>query len=314
MKDLAGKKILVTGGTGFVGSPLCERLAGAGAKVRTASVEPAEEGDNHFCDVRSDKGWPAACEGIDIVVHLAARVHVMNETSQDPLADFRETNRDGTMRVAEHAIRAGIRRFLFLSTIKVLGEGTKPGAPFNAESPLNPEDPYSISKAEAEEVLMENHRAGDLEAIIIRPPLIHGPGVGGNLASLARLVRKGIPLPFASIRNRRDLAGVNNLCDLIERASTHPQAPGNRFLVSDGEAVSTPDLIRTIAAALDLPPRLLPVPPACLRTALKVMGRGPAWGRLSGNLEVDISETGKKLGWEPPVTFAKGIQLAFGTP
>ena len=314
MDDLRGKKILVTGGSGFVGRRLCERLAEAGAEMRIASIEPAAGADNFFCDVRSEKGWAEACEGMDVVVHLAARVHVMKETSQDPLADFRAINRDGALRVADQSIRAGIRRFIFFSTIKVLGEETEPGRPFHAGSPLKPEDPYSISKAEAEEALMEKHQAGDIEVVIVRPPLVHGPGVRGNLASLAKLARTGIPLPFDSIRNRRDLVGVDNLSDLIRSVCAHPDAPGNRLLVSDGQAVSTPELIRAIASALQKPPRLFPFPPAWLKAGLNSLGRGSAWGRLAGNLELDLAETGKKLGWSPPVTFAKGIQVAFGAP
>lgn len=306
-------KILITGGGGFVGRVLCGVLEHRDREIRIVSRGGASAGPTptFCCDVCSDAGWVEALEGVDTVVHLAARVHVMRETSRNPLAQFREVNVEGTRRVAEFARAAGVRRLVFLSSIKVLGEKTLSGAPFTQESPMSPQDPYGISKAEAEEMLVNHFQErGDLEAVIIRPPLVHGPGMGGNLAALAGWIRKGLPLPFGAIDNRRDLLGVDNLCDLIAVSIEHADAPGKRLLAADGEAVSTPQLIRAMAAALGSKACLPKVPPALLAAALKTLGKSALWERLGGNLEVDISGTCRTLGWSPPVSFPSGIERA----
>jgi len=309
------RPLLVTGATGFVGDVLLRSLRCAGAPVRAAlrapspamaeahpSVVPVVVGD-----LAADCRWDEALEGVDCVIHLAARVHVMNDAAADPLAAFRAANVEGTVRLAEAAARAGVRRIVFVSSIKVNGESTLPGHPFGAHSPPQPVDPYGISKLEAEQRLQRIAAVHGLEFVTLRPVLMYGPGVKGNLERLVRWVRRGVPLPFASVDNRRSLLSVDNFVDALQVAATHPLAAGGTFLVADGEDLSTPELVRRIARAVCRPPRLLPVPPGLLQAAASALGRGAEVSRLIGSLQVDASLLRDRLGWRPPVSVDEGL-------
>lgn len=315
-------RILVTGATGFIGRSLVASLVGreqlsvlAATRHGTPvglprGIEAVALGDLGCCpDLR------AAVTGCDVVVHAAARVHVLRDTASNPLEEFRRLNVAATTHVAEQAAWAGVRRLVFISSIKVSGEDTTGRAPYRADEKPVPEDAYGISKWEAEQALTEVAERTGLEVVIVRPPLVYGPRVKGNLRRLVRLVERGIPLPLSAVRNRRSLVSVDNLCDLLTRCIEHPRAAGRTFLVSDGEDLSTPELVRGIAAALGRPARLVPVPVSLLRTAGRLTGRGAEVERLCGSLQVDISKTREVLGWAPPVPVREGIRrMVVGEP
>lgn len=302
--------IFLTGATGFVGRATLCRLAEAGHELRALTRDPARlsAGPIPVVGTMEDIGsWAASLAGVDAVIHLAARVHVMQERAADPLAAFRALNATATLEAAEAAARAGVRRFVFVSTIKVNGEATV-GTPFTAEDPPAPVDPYGISKWEAEQGLRAIAARTGLEVVVIRPPLVHGPGVGGNLRRLLSLVDRGIPLPLGAIENRRRMVGVRNLADLIATTLTHPAAPGRTFLAGDAEAVSTPELIHLLADALGRSVRSIPFPVALLRLGGAILGQRAEVDRLTGSLEVDITQTCTTLGWTPPVSLAAGLR------
>jgi len=246
--------------------------------------------------------WTRALEGIDVVVHLAARVHVMRDQA-DAAEEFKRTNTEGTLRLARAAADAGARRFVFVSTIKVNGEATT-GRPFCADDNPRPSDDYGRSKLEAEIGL---HGIPGIESVIIRPPLVHGPGAKGNLARFCRLAHSGLPVPFGAIDNRRDLVGVANLANLIERCVWHLGAPGEVFLAADGEPLSTPQLYRTIAEALGRPARIIAVPIGLMRSVARPLGFGGELDRLTQSLELDVSKTRERLDWRPPYKARDGI-------
>ena len=246
--------------------------------------------------------WP-----VQGVVHSAARVHVMQERAADPLAEFRRSNVAGTLALARQAVSAGVRRFVFISSIKVHGEQTTAGRPFTAADAPAPADPYAISKLEAELALLELARETGLELVILRPPLVYGPGVGANFQRLIRWVRRGTPLPLGSIDNRRSLVGVHNLADLAAHSLTHPAAPGRAWLATDDEDVSTPELLRRLGAALQVPVRLMRVPVFALRAAGTLLGQGAALDRLCQSLQADIADTRRLLAWNPPETLDEGL-------
>lgn len=302
-------RILVTGANGFVGRALCSRLSELGWAVR-ASVRRnvAALGENVMAvgNIDSHTDWSSALADIEYVVHLAARVHVMRETAADPLAEFRRVNVAGTRELARSAAQAGVKRLLFLSTIKVNGEETRCRPFCEADTP-RPEDAYGISKWEAEQALHEIARDTGLEVVILRPPLVYGPGVKGNFLSLLAAVAKGIPLPLGAIKNHRSLVYVGNLVDAILRCLTHPTAAGETFLVSDGEPLSTPTLVHGLAAALGRPARLLPVPPRLLELAAYMLGKGDSIQRLTRSLELDTSKIRKTVGWTPAYSMAEGL-------
>lgn len=305
--------MLVTGADGFVGRALVPFLESRGISVR-AGVRRIRPSNLHKCetieigDLASRTDWSAAVEGVDAVTHLAARVHVMREQAADPLEEFRKINVRATCILARGAAAAGVRRFVFLSSVKVNGERTS-GRPFRWDDPPAPEDPYAVSKLEAECALREIERDSGMEVVVIRPPLIYGRGVKGNLARMARLVKTGLPLPLGAVKNRRSLVGMGNLCSLIERCLTHPAAAGGTFLVSDGRDISTPDLIRALASVLSTRARLVAVPVPLLRTAFRLVGLGAEFSRLCGSLEVDIEPTCRRLEWRPPFAFEEGLRL-----
>lgn len=287
---------------------MLRRLAGDGRAVkavyRHGGVSPPVGGEVvEVGNLGSMSDWNSALESVDAVVHLAARVHVMHDTSTDPLMAFREINTNATLRLARQAADRGVRRFVFLSSVKVLGES---GMFSGADDPA-PQDPYAISKREAEDGLREIARGTGMELVVLRPPLVYGPGVGANFLRLMRAVDAQIPLPFGAVNNRRSLVFLGNLVDAISLALDHPLAAGRTLLVSDGEDVSTPELIRKMAEALNRPCRLLPVPPNFMRFAGRLIGKGKEVDRLLGSLAVDISALQSELGWTPPYTMQSGL-------
>ncbi len=308
--------VLITGASGFVGSRLVEVLKDkddfqvTGA-VRRQLVE-RKDGIKHINvgELSPDTDWAEALKGVDVVIHAAARVHVMNDVEADPLAVFRKVNVEGTLNLARQAIASGVSRFIFISSIKVNGEGTVPGKPFTAGDVPTPIDPYGISKMEAEAGLRDIAAGSHLEVVIIRPVLVYGPGVKANFLNMMRWLDKGVPLPFGSISNRRSLVALDNLVDLIITTTTHPAAANQTFLVSDGEDLSTTQLLRRMATALNKKAFLLPIPSAFLSTGASLLGKKSLSQRLCGSLQVDIDKTCSLLSWRPPVTVDQALGLA----
>jgi nucleoside-diphosphate-sugar epimerase len=307
---------VVTGASGFVGSSLSTSLATAGFRVR-AAVRAGTPAELPYCsgfqrailgDISASTGWSSVLTNVDCVVHCAALAHVMHETAGDALAAYRAVNVDGSRRLAEQAAIAGVRRLVYLSSVKVNGEQTLLGAPFLFSNTPAPRDAYGTSKWEAEQGLWEISAKTGLEVVVVRPPLVYGPGVKGNLARLLKLVRLGLPLPFSAVQNMRSLIGLDNLVDLLIRCIDHPAAAGQTFLVSDGEDLSTPDLIRQMAAAMNRSPRLFPLPISLLRLAGSAFGKRAEIDRLVGSLQIDSSHTRRVLGWTPPVSVEEGVR------
>ena len=304
-------KIAVVGAGGFVGQTVVRRLSDDGHEVVPIVRTPKNlPGERQIADL-GNADWSSLIAGADAVVHLAARVHVMNDTAPNPLVEFRKVNCAGTLKLAEGAAKAGVNRFLFVSTIKVNGEATAPGKPFAADDLPAPADPYGISKLEAEQALFDLAGRTGMEVTVVRPPLVHGPGVRANFESLMKLVQRGIPLPLGRVTsNRRSLVGVDNLADFISTSLTHPGAAGQKFMVSDGRDVSTRELVVLIAAAIGVRPRLLPVPVAPMAMTARILGKGPAADRLLGSLQVDIGKNKDLIGWSPPVSLEEGLRRA----
>lgn len=305
-------RVLVTGANGFVGRALVPLLAERGHQVRAAvrSAGPTLRGAAETVaigDIGSGTDWTRALDGIDAVTHLAARVHVMTDTASDPLAAFRAVNTAGTARLAESAAAAGVKRLVFLSSVKALVDESQPD-PLDEATVPNPHSPYGVSKREAEQALAGIAARTGLEVAVIRPPLVYGPGVGGNFRSLLKLVAKGLPLPFGGLDNRRSLIFVGNLADAVILCLTHPDAPGGRFLVQDGQPLSTADLVRAIGAALGRPARLIPVPTGLLALGARLAGRQAVYDRIAGSLAVDDRSIRQTLGWAPPSDFASGLR------
>ena len=309
--------ILVTGSTGFVGGAVTQRLlqersfGGVVAAVRSSLQQPpAEHLKVKLCDLGPLTDWSDPLEGVTGVVHCAARVHVMQDATRDPLQAYREVNVQGTLTLAGQAAAAGVRRFVFISSIKVNGESTQPGKSFFADDIAAPLDPYGVSKMEAEKGLREIASQTGMEVVIIRPPLVYGPGVKANFLAMMRWLSRGIPLPLGAIDNRRSLVALDNLVDLIVTCIDHPAAANQTFLVSDGEDLSITDLLRCMGRALGKPARLLPVPPALLKAGAALVGKPELAQRLCGSLQVDISKTRELLGWTPPISVDEGLRRA----
>ncbi|WP_273428468.1 SDR family oxidoreductase [Chitinibacter tainanensis] len=298
--------LLITGSNGFVGRAVCDRLRSENCTFR-ASVRKGTGNVIAVGDIDGNTPWSVALAGIDVVVHTAARVHIMNDASLDPLADFRKVNVAGTLNLARQAVAAGVRRFVFISSIKVNGEATKPGKTFHADDIAAPLDSYGISKSEAEQELLQLAIETGLEVVIIRPPLVYGPGVKANFAAMMKWLCKGVPLPLGAIQNKRSLVALDNLVDLIWVCVHHPAAANQIFLAGDGEDLSTTELLERMAKALGVASRLIPVPMWMLQTGAALLGKSDMAQRLCGSLQVDISKAAKLLGWQPPVSVDKAL-------
>lgn len=306
--------VLLTGATGFVGravlSSLVARADRVRAAVRCASALDARVATFQIDALDGDTQWQAGLEGVEVVIHSAARVHVMNDKEADPLSAFRRVNVEGTLNLARQAAAAGVRRFIFISSIKVNGEGTPVGRPYRADDVPAPADPYGVSKMEAEQGLRVLAEQTGLEVVIIRPVLVYGPGVKANFLAMMRWLRKGVPLPFGAINNRRSLVALDNLVDLVLTCMVHPAAANETFLVSDGEDLSTTDLLKRMARALGTSARLLPVPAILLTLGATLLGKRSLSQRLCGSLQVDIEKTRTLLGWVPPVGVDQALAQA----
>ncbi len=310
--------IAVTGANGFVGRSLVAILSEAGhrvhALVRREDAVPADRGTASYhvvADLRDDTAVASAIAGADALIHLAARAHVMNDTVADPDQAFREVNVLGSERVLAACKASGVRRFVYVSSIKVNGESTQ-GQPFRPGDTPNPQDPYGRSKLEAEQVLSRGCADAGLELCVVRPPLVYGPGVKGNMLRLMKLVRRGAPLPFRGLHNRRSIVAVDNLARLLERCAVHPGAIGKTFLAADNGPLLTEQIVRYIAEGMERTPRLLPVPVGLLRLAGRLTGRSAEVNRLVGSLEVDAADARDRLDWQPAVDSAHALR-AMGT-
>jgi len=304
--------ILVTGANGLVGGCLCQRLRRDGTSVCAAVRSSGKStGLSQQVSVGAIDGttqWQQALSGAHAVVHLAARVHVMHDTAVDPVAAFRAVNVDGTLALARQAAQAGVKRFVFLSSVKVNGEFTLPGCAFSEADAPNPQDAYGLSKHEAEQGLRQIAADAGMEVVIIRPPLVYGPGVKANFAALMRAVQRGWPLPLGAVHNQRSLVALDNLVDFIVTCITNPKAANQTFLVSDGQDLPTTELVRGMAQAAGVSACLLPVPVWALQAVGALMGKGAAVQRLCGNLQIDISKARQMLGWAPPISMAEGLR------
>jgi nucleoside-diphosphate-sugar epimerase len=310
----------VTGAGGFVGRRLCAVLAAQGRPVRPIH-RALHPGEPHaqvypYCaaapmavgDIGPETRWEAALADVDCVIHCAGRAHIFRETEVDALAAYRHVNVLGTRRLAEQAVAMGVKRLVFLSSIGVHGVHTNRRPPFSHADVPAPVEDYAISKWEAELELRALGEELPLEVVVVRPPLVYGPGAGGNFRRLLQLVARGVPLPFKSVRNRRSMVALDNLIDLVIRCVDHPDAAGGTFLVSDGQDLSLPEWIRALAAALGRKPLLFPVPEPLLLIGGKLVGRSREVERLIASLEVDIDHTRERLGWAPPIPVEEGLR------
>lgn len=310
--------VLVTGGSGFLGQALLQKLLVSGRRPLIAAVRrnktdfPAEVMVEWVGELSSSTDWTACLQGVGVVIHCAARAHVMKGEIGDPLLDYRRVNVQGTLALAEQAVKAGVHRFVYISSIKVNGEQTASNIPFRAEDIPAPEDAYGISKLEAEQGLLALARNTGMEVVIIRPPLVYGPGVKGNFASMVRWVRKGMPLPLGAVHNNRSLVALENLVDFMALCADperSPRAANEVFLISDGEDVSTTELLRKVAKAYNVASRLLPIPVICIQTLARLMGKRVVADRLLGSLVVDSSKARGLLGWKPVFSMDEQLKV-----
>jgi nucleoside-diphosphate-sugar epimerase len=306
-------RIVLTGASGFVGRGLLNELLEANHQVTAVLRRQADGVDPRASvqvidDFSRSFNWGALFNRQEVVVHCAARVHIMHDTLSDPLTEFRRVNVDGTLNLARQAAATGVRRFIFISSIKVNGEGSPVGAPYLADAQPAPADPYGISKMEAEQGLHLLATETGMEVVIIRPVLVYGPGVKANFLSMMSWLHKGVPLPFGAIHNRRSLVALDNLVDLIVTCIDHPAAVDQTFLVSDGEDLSTSELLHRMGTALGKPARLLPVPSRLLEAGAAMLGKQALAQRLCGSLQVDISKTRELLNWTPPVSVNEALR------
>lgn len=312
--NLKQQRVLLTGATGFVGRAVQQRLLTDGqydltVAVRRASNTPSAVRTAQVAGLMAETDWTEALQGVDLVVHAAARAHVMRDEEVDPLAEYRKVNVDGTVRLARQAAAVGVKRFVFISSIGVNGNTNK--KPFTADDEPRPAEWYAQSKWEAEQGLWEIAKEAGLEIVIIRPPLVYGPGAPGNFGSLVRWVSKGVPLPLGAIHNKRSLIALDNLVDLIITCLAHPAAANQVFLAGDGEDLSTSDLLRGVAQAMGKPARLLPVPAGMLQLGASLLGKKAMTQRLLGSLQVDIAKNRELLDWQPPLTVEQGLARCF---
>ena len=301
-------QLLITGANGFIGSRLCELASKDGWLVRGAVRHSGKNNSIAMGDFGVDTDWSDALKGINVVVHLAARVHIMNDSVENPLEKFRMINTQLTLNLAKQAAQLGVKRFIYLSSIKVNGETTLPESPFTEDDLFVPTNPYALSKYEAEQALLKLAIATKMEVVIIRPPLVYGPRVKANFLNMMKWLYKSVPLPFGSINNKRSLVALDNLVDLILTCIEHPAAANEIFLVSDGEDLSTTELLNRVATSLGKKPRLLPVNQQLLEFILKFIGKKDLAQRLCNSLQVDISKAKKLLNWTPPVSVDEGLR------
>jgi len=307
-------KVLITGVNGFVGKTLSDELVIKGFNVNgtvrsVMSVDfPGAVTKFVIKDIDSKTDWQNALESVDVVIHLAGRVHVMKDTAIDALSEFRRVNVEGTLNLARQAVEAGVQRFIFISSIKVNGEGSILGQPYTPEDQPAPVDPYGISKREAEDGLRQLASETGMEVVIIRPPLVYGPGVKANFQSMMHWLDKGIPLPLGAIHNRRSLVSLDNLIDLIVTCIHHPAAANQIFIAGDGEDLSTTELLQRMAAALGKKAWLIPVPSFILEWGARLVGKQAITQKLCGSLQVDISKARDLLDWKPPVSVDEALR------
>lgn len=304
------KNVLVTGATGFVGKALCDCLRKQSYVVKTTARIANHGIDYQITSIDRHTDWADILNDIDVVIHLAARVHVMQEQLADPLAAYRETNVEGTLNLARQAAIAKVQRFIYLSSIGVNGNQTC-NVPFSEISEPNPQNSYAISKYEAEQGLMAIAQEMGMETVIIRPPLVYGPYAKGNFASMVKWSKSGLPLPLGAVHNQRSFVALDNLIDLMMICIHHPAAIDQIFLVSDGEDISTSDLFRRFAKAGGFPSSLIPVPTSWLNIGLNMVGGKMIAQQLLGSLQVDISKAREVLGWTPPISVDEGLKRCF---
>jgi UDP-glucose 4-epimerase len=312
MSNRRSATILVTGANGFVGRLLCQVAAIRGLRVIALTRKPHNFGasiENRIIPNLLDSSidWMGEFKNVDVIYHLAARVHLMLDHASDPLSEYRRVNVELTDRLVQAAIGAGVRQFIYVSSIKVNGEQTPLHQPFCADNPANPSDPYGVSKWEAEQVIQKRCQMSAMNYTIIRPPLVYGPGVGANFLALLKLLRYPILLPFKSIENRRSLIGLYNLVDLLLCLKDNPGAQNQIFLVSDDEDLSTPQLLEKLATLSKARAMLVYCPEALVRLGLRAIGQKRIAERLCDSLQIDMQVTKERLGWRPPLTVNEGL-------
>ena len=308
-------RVLVTGASGFIGSRLVQVLQEYDYELRAVFRRLPTSDKPLLCEqqiavgeIGPDTNWNESLQNVDYVVHLAARVHVMDETSANPLQAFRYVNVEGTVNLARQAAAAGVRRFIYLSSIKVNGESTLPGKPFTESDQAGCTDPYAISKFEAEKELFALATETGVEVVIIRPPLVYGPGVKANFRNMMKWLKRGIPLPFGAIHNRRSLVALDNLVDLIRVCLKSSVAANQIFLAGDGEDLSTTELLQRLSKSLGAPSRLMPIHAKGLEIMALLVGKSAFSNRLCGSLQVDISKAKNLLGWKPVMNVEEALE------
>lgn len=311
--NLFCRKILVTGASGFIGRSLCAELSRRGVPVAGTSRDVSKL-DSHICapiqigDIGPDSDWSGMLDGVDTIIHLAARAHILCEDAADPLGSFRYANLLGTERLARCAVAGGAKRLVYVSSIGVNGFSTSAGMRFSEADTPAPHNDYSLSKWEAEQALWRISRETGLEVVIVRPPLVYGGNAPGNFAQMLKALKRGIPLPLASVRNLRSLIYLGNLVDALILCAVVPEASRKTYLVSDGEDISTPELLRKLGAGMGRPARLFPYPPRLLEMAGAMVGKSAQGHRLLGSLQIDSGKIRRELNWTPPYTLQQGLQ------